>query len=180
MNEPLLTIIGNTTSPAELRFTSSGKAVVNFTVASTPRSLNKRSNQWEDGETMFVRCSAWESLAENIAETLTDKGTRVVVTGKLTVHSYQHEGTSRTSIQLDVDAIGPDLRYARAQVHKIARQPSGGSQDRPDGNEYAPPIGQGHTASAPPASGPASGSSSSGFDPWASGSRGVFDDLPKF
>ena len=174
MNEPLVTIIGNTTSPAELRFTSSGKAVVNFTVASTPRSLNKRSNQWEDGETMFVRCSAWESLAENIAETLTDKGTRVVVTGKLTVHSYDHEGTQRTDLRLNVDAIGPDLRYARAQVHKITRTPAGGgNQDRPDGNDYAPPVGQGHTASA-------AASSGQGFDPWArQGAAGV-GDLPPF
>lgn len=117
--ETIVTIVGNTTAPADLRFTSSGKPVASFTVASTPRTLNRQTNQWEDGEPMFVRCSAWEAHAENIAETLSAKGMRVLVTGRMTVRSYEHNGQQRTSIELQVDEVGPSLRYARAQVTRV-------------------------------------------------------------
>lgn len=118
-NEPIITIIGNTTAPAELRYISSGMPVANFTVASTPRSLNKQTNQWEDGEPIFVRCSVWKEHAENVAETLVIKGMRVVVTGRLTVRSYEYNGEKRQSIEMQVDEVGPSLRYARAQVTKV-------------------------------------------------------------
>lgn len=137
-NEPIITIVGNTTAPADLRFTSSGKPVASFTVASTPRTLNRQTNQWEDGEAMFVRCSAWEAHAENIAESLT-KGMRVVVTGRMTVRSYEHNGQQRTSIEMQVDEVGPSLRYARAQVTRVQRDlalPSG-----PRGQDGAPAGG---------------------------------------
>ena len=129
-NEPVMTIIGNTTAPAELRYISSGMPVANFTVASTPRSLNKQTNQWEDGEPMFVRCSVWKEHAENVAETLVTKGMRVVVTGRLTVRSYEYNGQQRTAIEMQVDEVGPSLRYATVQVSKRSGNPSQASQDR--------------------------------------------------
>ena len=122
-NEPIITITGNLTGDPELRYVSSGTPVASFTVASTPRSLNRQTNQWEDGEAMFVRCSVWREYAENVAESLS-KGMRVVVTGRMTVRSYEHNGQQRTSIELQVDEVGPSLRYARAQVTRI----QGGSQ----------------------------------------------------
>ena len=117
-NEPIVTIIGNLTGDPELRYVSSGTPVASFTVASTPRSLNRQTNQWEDGEAMFVRCSAWKDYAENVTESLA-KGMRVVVTGRMTVRSYEHNGQQRTSIEMQVDEVGPSLRYARAQVTRV-------------------------------------------------------------
>lgn len=120
-NEPTMTITGNLTGDPELRYTGSGTPVANFTVASTPRSLNKQTNQWEDGEAMFVRCSVWREYGENVAESLT-KGMRVVVTGRLTVRSYEYNGEKRQSIEMQVDEVGPSLRYARVQVTKVPLQ----------------------------------------------------------
>ena len=117
-NEPIITITGNLTGDPDLRYVSSGTPVASFTVASTPRSLNRQTNQWEDGEAMFARCSVWREHAENVAESLT-KGMRVVVTGRMTVRSYEYNGQQRTSIELQVDEIGPSLRYARAQVTRV-------------------------------------------------------------
>ena len=130
-NEPIITIIGNLTGDPELRYVSSGTPVASFTVASTPSTLNRQTNQWEDGEAMFVRCSVWREYGENVAETLT-KGMRVVVTGRLTVRSYEYNGEKRQSIEMQVDEVGPSLRYARAQVVKTPRgqNPSQASQDR--------------------------------------------------
>ena len=130
-NEPIVTIIGNLTGDPELRYVSSGTPVASFTVASTPRSLNRQTNQWEDGEAMFVRCSAWKDYAENVTESLA-KGMRVIVTGRLTVRSYEHNGQQCTSIEMQVDEVGPSLRYARAQVVKTPRgqNTSQASQDR--------------------------------------------------
>ena len=122
-NEPIITITGNLTGDPELRYVSSGTPVASFTVASTPRSLNRQTNQWEDGEAMFVRCSVWREYAENVAESLS-KGMRVVVTGRMTVRSYEYNGQQRTSIEIQVDEVGPSLRYARAQVTRV----QGGSQ----------------------------------------------------
>ena len=116
--EPVLTIVGNLTGDPELRYVSSGTPVASFTVASTPRSLNRQTNQWEDGEAMFVRCSVWREYAENVAESLS-KGMRVIVTGRMTVRSYEYNGQQRTSIEMQVDEVGPSLRYARAQVTRV-------------------------------------------------------------
>ena len=118
--ETIITIVGNLTSDPELRYTQAGKAVANFTVASTPRTFDTQSNQWVDGEALFLRASAWEEFAEHIAASLT-KGSRVVATGKLKQRSYEtKEGEKRTSIELEVDEIGPSLRYATAAVTRAS------------------------------------------------------------
>ena len=116
--EPIITIVGNLTGDPELRYVASGTPVASFTVASTPRSLNKQTNQWEDGEAMFVRCSVWREYGENVAESLT-KGMRVVVQGRLSVRSYEYNGEKHQRIEMQVDEVGPSLRYARAQVTKV-------------------------------------------------------------
>jgi single-strand DNA-binding protein len=117
-NEPVVTLIGNCAGEPELRFLPSGVAVCNFTVASTPRV--KQGDQWADGETMWVRCAAWRELGEHTAESLV-KGTRVLVQGRLRVRSYDKDGEKRTSIEMDVYAVGPELRYATAKVSKAER-----------------------------------------------------------
>lgn len=120
--ETTVTVVGNLTGDPELRFTPQGAAVANFTVASTPRTFDRQSNEWKDGEALFLRCSIWREAAENVAESLT-KGMRVIVTGRLVQRSYEtREGEKRSVIELQVDEIGPSLRYARAQV---SRAPSG-------------------------------------------------------
>jgi single-strand DNA-binding protein len=121
--ETIITIVGNLTSDPELRFTPSGAAVANFTVASTPRTLDKQSGEWKDGEALFMRCAIWRQAAENVAESLT-RGARVVVTGRLKQRSFEVEGQKRTVVEMDVDEIGPSLKYATAKVAKVAR--SGG------------------------------------------------------
>ncbi|MEP7160908.1 MAG: single-stranded DNA-binding protein [Dermatophilaceae bacterium] len=116
-----LTIIGNLTGDPELRFTPSGAAVANFTVASTPRMYDRNSGEWKDGETLFMRCSIWRDAAENVAESL-GRGTRVVVSGRLKSRSYEtKEGEKRTVVELEVDEIGPSLRYASAKITKSQR-----------------------------------------------------------
>jgi single-strand DNA-binding protein len=122
--ETVITVVGNLTDDPELRFTPSGAAVANFTVASTPRTLNKQTNEWEDGEAMFLRCSIWRQAAENVAESL-QRGMRVVVQGRLKARSYEtREGEKRTVFEIDVDEVGPSLKYATAKVTKTTR--SGG------------------------------------------------------
>lgn len=119
--ETIITIIGNLTAPPELRFTNSGVPVASFTVASTPRMFDKQAGEWKDGEALFMRCSAWRDLAENVTESLT-KGARVVVQGRLQQRSYtDKEGNQRTAIDLQVDEVGPSLRYATAQPVRAAR-----------------------------------------------------------
>ncbi|NHA67134.1 single-stranded DNA-binding protein [Phycicoccus flavus] len=121
-----ITIIGNLTADPELRFTPSGAAVANFTVASTPRQFDRQSNEWKDGETLFMRCSIWRDAAENVAESL-HRGTRVVVSGRLKSRSYEtKEGEKRTVVELEVDEVGPSLRYASAKVTKAERGSGGG------------------------------------------------------
>lgn len=110
-----LTIVGNLVADPILTFTPSGAAVVNFTVASTPRTFDKASNGWKDGETLFMRCSLWREAAENVAESLT-KGTSVIVVGRLVQRSYDKDGEKRTVVELQVDEVGPSLRFATAQV----------------------------------------------------------------
>jgi single-strand DNA-binding protein len=129
--ETTITVIGNLTADPELRFTPSGSAVANFTLASTPRTFNRQSNEWEDGETLFLRASVWREAAENVAETLV-KGMRVIAQGRLKSRSYEtKEGEKRTVIELEIDEIGPSLRYAQAKVTRVqgkGQQGQGGQQ----------------------------------------------------
>jgi single-strand DNA-binding protein len=123
-NEPVITVVGNLTADPELRTVGSGNQVADFTVASTPRTFNRQTNQWDDGEPLFLRCSAWREMASNVQASLT-KGMRVLVTGRLTTRSYQaNDGSTRQSLELRVDDIGPSLRFATARVTKN----QGGSQ----------------------------------------------------
>jgi single-strand DNA-binding protein len=168
-----ITVIGNLTDDPELRFTPSGAAVAKFRVASTPRFLDRQSGEWKDGEPLFLACNIWRDAAEHVAESL-QRGTRVIVTGRLRQRSYEtREGEKRTVIELEVDEIGPSLRYATAKVQKMARSGGGG--------------GFGASGSG----GRSQGGGGGGFDdPWAtaapaSGSRsgggnGNFDDEPPF
>ena len=127
--EPVTTVVGNTTAPAELRFTQAGVAVANFTVAQTPRTFNKQTNQWEDGQTLFMRCNVWRDQAENVAETLSEKGVRVVVTGTLQQSEFtDREGNQRTVIEMKADEVGVSMKYATAQVHKVNRRGGGAPQ----------------------------------------------------
>ena len=151
--ETVITVVGNLTDDPELRFTASGAAVANFTVASTPRFFDKNSGDWKDGDALFLRCSIWRQAAENVAETLT-KGARVIVQGRLKQRSYEtREGEKRTVYELDVDEVGPSLRYATAKVTKVTRSGGGGFGGSP--------------AATPPAD-----------DPWASATPA--DDEPPF
>jgi single-strand DNA-binding protein len=120
--ETVIHITGNLTADPELRFTGNGTAVANFTVASTPRTLDRQSGEWKDGEALFLRCTAWRRMAENVAESLS-RGARVVVEGRLRQRSYEtKDGEHRTVVELDVDEIGPSLKFATAKVTKPARR----------------------------------------------------------
>ncbi|HSE10061.1 MAG TPA: single-stranded DNA-binding protein [Nocardioidaceae bacterium] len=124
--ETPITVVGNLTADPELRFTPSGAAVANFTVASTPRTFDKQSNEWKDGEALFLNCSVWRQAAENAAESL-QRGMRVIVQGRLKARSYEtREGEKRTVFEIDVDEVGPSLKYATAKVTKTTRQGGGG------------------------------------------------------
>ena len=133
--ETQITLVGNLTADPELRFTPSGAAVANFTVASTPRTFDRQSNEWKDGETMFLNCSIWRQAAENVAETLT-KGMRVIVSGRLRSRSYDdREGNRRTVFEVDVDEVGPSLRYATAKVNRTSSGSGGGWQGGGQGGQ---------------------------------------------
>ncbi len=124
--ETIITVVGNLTADPELRYTQNGLPVANFTIASTPRTFDRQANEWKDGEALFLRASVWREFAEHVAGSLT-KGSRVVATGRLKQRSYQdREGNNRTSIELEVDEIGPSLRYATAQVTRAASSGGGG------------------------------------------------------
>jgi single-strand DNA-binding protein len=121
-----ITVIGNLTDDPELRFTPSGQAVAKFRVASTPRFMDRQTNEWKDGEPLFLACTVWRQAAENVAESLT-RGARVIVSGRLKQRTYEtREGEKRTVIELEVDEIGPSLRYATAKVQKMSRSSGGG------------------------------------------------------
>ncbi|KHK95157.1 single-stranded DNA-binding protein [Microbacterium mangrovi] len=123
--ETVITVVGNLTADPELRYTQNGLPVANFTIASTPRTFDRQANEWKDGEALFLRASVWREFAEHVAGSLT-KGSRVIATGRLRQRSYQdREGNNRTAIELEVDEIGPSLRYATAQVTRAAS--SGGN-----------------------------------------------------
>lgn len=150
-----VTFIGNLTGDPELRFTPSGVAVANFTVACTPRNLDKNTNEWKDGETTFLRCQVWRTYAENVAESLT-RGTRVIVTGRLRQRNYEtKEGEKRTSIDIDVDDVGPVLRNATAKISKNAGSSAAGGRPADNGSEdpwasQAPASAWGAPSEEPP------------------------------
>jgi single-strand DNA-binding protein len=160
--ETVITVVGNLTADPELRYTQNGLPVANFTIASTPRTFDRQANEWKDGEALFLRASVWRDFAEHVAGSLT-KGMRVVATGRLRQRSYQdREGNNRTAIELEVDEIGPSLRYATAQVTRAA---GGGGQSR------------GQVADEPWATPGSTGGNSGGADAWsAPGAYG--DDTP--
>jgi single-strand DNA-binding protein len=123
--ETIITVVGNLTDDPELKFTPSGAAVANFTVASTPRTFDRQTNEWKDGDALFIRCAAWRQLAENVAESL-QKGQRVVVTGALKIRNFERQdGSKGTSVEMNVDEIGPSLRYATAKVTRVSRSGGG-------------------------------------------------------
>jgi single-strand DNA-binding protein len=166
--ETVITIIGNLTNDPELRFTPSGAAVANFTVASTPRTFDRQSNEWRDGETLFMRCSVWRDAAENVAESL-QRGTRVVASGRLRSRSYEtKEGDKRTVVEMEVDEIGPSLRYATAKVSKTSRGGGGFGGGGASGGGRGDGGGFG------------GGRRSSAEDPWSNGGGGggSTDDPP--
>ncbi|WP_010550494.1 single-stranded DNA-binding protein [Brachybacterium paraconglomeratum] len=161
-NDTIITVIGNLTADPELRFTQSGVAVANFTIASTPRTFDKQANEWRDGEALFLRSTIWRDAAENVAESL-EKGARVIAQGNLVQRSFtDREGNQRTSIELDVQEIGPALRYATAVPNKVDRRQGGGRA--PQGPAQG---GYGQSQGTPQA------------DPWAGGgNQGGYDDPP--
>lgn len=129
--ETIITVVGNLTADPELRYTQNGLPVANFTIASTPRVFDRQANEFKDGEALFMRASVWREFAEHVAGSL-HKGSRVIAQGRLTQRSYQdREGNNRTSIELEVDAIGPDLRYATAQVTRATQGNAQGGGQRP-------------------------------------------------
>ena len=130
--ETQITVVGNATADAELRFTQNGKAVANWTIASTPRVFDRQANEWRDGDALFLRCSVWGQFAENVADTVT-RGTRLIVQGELVQRSYDtKEGEKRTVVELKVSAVGPDLRYASAKVNRVQRNDGYQSQAQRD------------------------------------------------
>jgi single-strand DNA-binding protein len=191
--ETPITVVGNLTADPELRFTPSGAAVANFTVASTPRTFDRQSNEWKDGEALFLNCSVWRQAAENAAESLT-RGMRVIVSGRLKARSYEtREGEKRTVFEIDVDEVGPSMKYATAKVTKTSRSgggqgfPSGGSDDPwatrgPSGGQSGQ-GGQGGQGGLGQGGGwggqqGGSGQSTGSQDPWAS--TGGSQDEPPF
>ncbi|SEF28204.1 single-strand DNA-binding protein [Amycolatopsis pretoriensis] len=161
--DTVITVIGNLTSDPELRFTPSGAAVANFTVASTPRTLDRQSGEWKDGEALFLRCNIWRQAAENVAESLT-RGARVVVQGRLKQRSFEtKEGEKRTVVELEVDEIGPSLRYATAKVNKVSRGGGGGGDFGGGGGGGNRGGGGGAPADDPWGSAPPAGGGGGGF-----------------
>jgi single-strand DNA-binding protein len=170
--DTVITVVGNLTADPELRFTPSGAAVANFTVASTPRTFDKNTNEWKDGDALFLRCAVWREAAENVAESL-HKGTAVIVQGRLKQRSFEtKEGEKRTVVELDVDEVGPTLRRASAKVTKAQRS-GGGGQSYGGGNSGGN-------------SGGGAAQTGGGSDPWASApaggaaSTGGWSDEPPF
>ncbi|MCI7457584.1 single-stranded DNA-binding protein [Actinomyces urogenitalis] len=190
--DTVITIIGNLTADPEMRFTPSGAAVASFTIASTPRTFNRQANEWQDGETLFMRCSIWRDAAENVAESLT-KGTRVIAQGRLQQRSYtDREGQQRTVVEMQVDEIGPSLRYAKAQITRQSRgggqggfgggalQGQGGYNNASQGNQGGYNANQGGYnggGQQPSYNAPAGGAVD---DPWATGGGTSFGDEPPF
>ncbi|GAB7049268.1 single-stranded DNA-binding protein [Catenuloplanes indicus] len=192
--ETVITVVGNLTNDPELRFTASGAAVARFTVASTPRTLDRQSGEWKDGEPLFLQCSVWRQAAENVAESLT-RGSRVIVQGRLRQRSYEtREGEKRTVIEMEVDEVGPSLRYATAKVQKMSRSGGGGGGgfgSSNGGGGGGGGFGGGNSGGGGNFGGGNSNSGGGGgdySDPWAtaspassgSGGGGNYDDEPPF
>lgn len=188
-NDTVITVIGNLTADPELRFTQSGIAVASFTIASTPRTFDRQANEWKDGEALFLRCSIWRDAAENVAESL-EKGSRVVAQGRLKQRSFtDREGNNRTSIELDVDEIGPSLKYATAKANKVQRGGGGGGGGRGGFGGGAPQGGAPQDGGQGGFGGQGSQGGQGGYnnapqgapnaDPWAGGgNQGGYDDPP--
>ncbi len=184
MSNTIITVVGNLGADPDLSYVRDGLAVVNFTVGSTPRKFDRNTNQWVDGETLWLRCTAWRDMAENIAESLT-KGTRVIVQGRLVQRSFtpRDGGEQRTVIELEVEEVGPALRYAKAQVSRTPRQ-GGGSQggggsfgsNNYGGNAQDSSSG-GNDFSQGGFGGPTGGQAG---DPWGAPGNSQFDDAPPF
>ncbi|MEX5708075.1 single-stranded DNA-binding protein [Parafrankia sp. FMc6] len=183
--ETVITVVGNLTNDPELRFTPNGAAVASFTVASTPRTLDRGTNEWKDGEALFLRCSIWRQAAEHVAESLT-KGARVIIQGRLKQRSFEtREGEKRTVIELDVDEIGPSLRYATTKVTKAAR---GGGFGGGQGGQGGPggPSGPGGPGGQPgggynggsPQGGGSGYAGGAVDDPWSQPAGGYSDEPP--
>ncbi|MEV8145970.1 single-stranded DNA-binding protein [Specibacter sp. NPDC078709] len=171
--ETTITVIGNLTSDPELRFTPSGSAVANFTIASTPRTFDRQSNEWKDGETLFLRASIWREAAENVAESLT-KGMRVLVQGRLKSRTYDtKEGEKRTVMELEVDEIGPSLRYANAKVNRTQRSGAqgGGNFGGGQGNQGGQSGNFGGGNAGGGQGGFGGGSQGGGNAPWGGGQQ---------
>ena len=171
--ETTITVIGNLTSDPELRFTPSGSAVANFTIASTPRTFDRQSNEWKDGETLFLRASIWREAAENVAESLT-KGMRVLVQGRLKSRTYDtKEGEKRTVMELEVDEIGPSLRYANAKVNRTQRSGAqgGGNFGGGQGNQGGQGGNFGGGNAGGGQGGFGGGSQGGGNAPWGGGQQ---------
>jgi single-strand DNA-binding protein len=165
--ETPITLVGNLTADPELRFTPSGAAVANFTVASTPRTFDRQSNEWRDGDAMFLNCAVWRQAAENVAESL-QKGMRVIVQGRLKSRSYEtREGEKRTVFEVDVDEIGPALRYATAKVTRASGGGGQGGGGRSSGGGYGGSGGGSSSYGGNNNGG--TGSGGGGEDPWATG-----------
>lgn len=170
--ETIITVVGNLTSDPELRALSNGASVASFTIASTPRTFNRNTNQFEDGPALFMRCSAWRDLAEHCANSLS-KGTRVIAQGRLSQRSYQaQDGSNRTVVELTVDEIGPSLRYATAQVNRQSSSTgfAGGSRASNAAGAAAGAAGAGYAGGANYAASQAASqhaASSSAADPWS-------------
>jgi single-strand DNA-binding protein len=176
--ETLITVVGNLTGDPELRFTPSGAAVANFTIASTPRNFDRQTNEWKDGDTLFLNCSIWRQAAENVAESL-QKGMRVVAQGRLKARSYEtREGEKRTVMELDVEEVGPSLKYATAKVARVTRSGGGGGGfsgggDDPWANSGSAPAQQqgggswGGKQGGAPQGGASQGGGQPAGDPWA-------------
>ena len=147
--ETPITVVGNLTADPELRFTPSGAAVANFTVASTPRTFDRQTNEWKDGEALFLNCSVWRQAAENAAESLT-RGMRVIVSGRLKARSYEtREGEKRTVFEIDVEEVGPSMKYATAKVHQdqpLRRRRGSGFQSGGGDDPWASNQGGGRPA----------------------------------
>lgn len=190
--ETVITVVGNLVDDPELRFTPSGAAVAKFRVASTPRTFDRQTNEWKDGESLFLTCSVWRQAAENVAESL-QRGMRVIVQGRLRQRSYEdREGVKRTVYELDVEEVGPSLKNATAKVAKTTGRGSqggygGGGQQQGGGSWGAPsggPQGGGAPSDDPWASSaPAGGQQQQGGGSWggsSGGSGGGYSDEPPF
>jgi single-strand DNA-binding protein len=185
--ETVITVVGNLVDDPELRFTPSGAAVAKFRVASTPRTFDRQTNEWKDGESLFLTCSVWRQAAENVAESLT-KGTRVIVQGRLKQRSYEdREGIKRTVYELDVDEVGASLRNATAKVTKTSGRGAqgggfgGGQGGGGWGGGQGGPQGGGAPAGDPWATGaPAGGGQGGSGGSWGGGSGGGYSDEPPF